>query len=123
MSPIQATVTSHSDSTRILVQVDGHDVLIARFRSPHNAHRNALRTLLEAVALWHQQPVRVVLFADDRCDWERSGLLDALGFGHETLHYEVDIVPCHEGSIRAKRLAGLGGFAEERRRLRFAGQR
>lgn len=120
MSSIHATITTQRDVTRILIQLDGRDVLIARLGPLESAHRHALRTLLEAIALWHEAPVRVVVFADDRFDWGRTGLLDALGFGRETLHFDVDIVP-HDASLhRAKRLGGLGPFARERRLLRMA---
>ena len=45
-------------------------------------------TLLEGLALWHQQPLSVVLSADASDDGTALGLCDALGFGR-SLHYEV----------------------------------
>jgi hypothetical protein len=119
MASIYATITSHPDFTRVLIQDEGRDVLIARLPPIERAHRHALRTLLEALALFHEAPVHVVVFADDRFDWGRAGLLDALGFGRDTLHLRVDVVP-HDGGRRAKRLGGLGSFARERTRLRIA---
>lgn len=122
MSPIQATITPRSEWTRVLIQVDGQDVVIARLGPLRSAHRHALRALLEAVALWHQQRVHVVLFVDDRSECSSTGLLDALEFGQETLHFDVEFVPVH-GPDRAKRLSGLGSFTKERQRLRAGGRR
>ncbi len=123
MYPILATITAQSASTRILIQSGGQDLLIARLGSLQSAHRHALRTLLEAVALWHEAQVRVVLCVDEQCDWERTGLLDALGFGRETLHLDIDVIPAQSARRRAKRIGGLGSFARERRQMRRAVER
>ena len=119
MSSIRATVTASDAETRILIRTSIGDVLIARLGPLENAQRYALRSLLEAIALWEQQRVDVVLFADDRSDWQRTGLLDALDVARELALLRVQLVPAELRHRRAaKRLTGLGSFVQERDRLR-----
>ena len=117
MSSIRAMVTASSTETRILVQDQTGDLLIARLGPLEHAHRFALRSLLEAVALWEQQTIDVVLYADDCSDWSRTGLVDALDMAREAVLLKVELVP-FQGRHRAKRLSGLGSFKRERRCLR-----
>ena len=109
-----ATVRVTRDETRILVRDETGDRLIARLPALHASHRWALRALLESLALWSQRRLRVVLYADDSCDWQGLGLADAFEFATDSLHLEVDIVPLegHPGPLR--HLAGLGSFRRER---------
>jgi hypothetical protein len=119
MSSIRATVTASETETRILMQDETRDLLVARLGPLDIAHRYALRMLLEAVALWDQQEVGVVLCADETSAWHRAGLADALGLALETLLFKVQLVPAQVPSQRrARRLTGLGSFARERRVLR-----
>ncbi len=117
MSSIRATVTASSTETRILVQDQTGDLLIARLGPLEHAQRFALRSLLEAVALWEQQTLDVVLYADDCSNWSRTGLVDALDMAREAVLLKVELVP-FQGRHRAKRLSGLGSFERERRCLR-----
>lgn len=121
MSSIRATVTARSTETRILVQGQTGDLLIARLGPLESAHRLALRCVLEAVALWEQEQVDVVLYADDRFDWHRAGLADALDIARETALLRVQLVPSTSEGRWAKRLTGLGRFQHERRLLRSVG--
>lgn len=118
MSSIRATVTASRAETRILVKSSTGDLLIARLDPIDQAQRFALRALLEAVALWTQQRVDVVLCADDCWEWREAGLLDAFDVARETLLLDVELVPLQGRPQRAKQLVGLGSFAGERRRLR-----
>ena len=63
-----ALLTTTPLVTRILVRMDDDVVLKAALLPCYwGPHRRALPTLLEAMALWHQAPVRVVVSArDDR---------------------------------------------------------
>jgi hypothetical protein len=123
MSSIRATVTASSCTTRLLVQDSLGDVLLARLGSVEHAHRYALRMLLEAVALWEQQPMDVVLCADDSCDWHRAGLFEAIGVARENALLKIKVVPSELRLLRrAGRLAGLGSFARERGYLRSSGK-
>lgn len=119
MIQMVTTVRVTPRETRVMVQDETGDRLIARLPPLSGSHRWALRTLLEALALWNDRRLRVVLFVDDSCDWDRLGLVDALGLGNETLHFDVEITP-QEGPQcpRPQRLTGLGSFARERRSIR-----
>jgi hypothetical protein len=109
-----ATVRISPDETRILVRDELGDRLIARLPALHSSHRWALRALLESLALWSQHRLRVVLSADDSCDWQSLGLADAFEFASDSLHLDVDVVP-HEGRPgRLRPLVGLGSFRRER---------
>jgi hypothetical protein len=122
MSSMRATVTASSCTTRVLVQDSLGDVLLARLGSIEHAHRYALRMLLEAIALWEQQPLGVVLCADESCDWHRAGLSEAIGVARETALLKVELVPSEFRPLRrATRLTGLGSFARERGFLRSSG--
>jgi hypothetical protein len=123
MPEMRATITATSAETRILIEDDSGDRLIARLEPLRlAAHGRALPTLLEALALWGGQMLTVVMYVDESFDWTHSGLADALGFGLETLFYRVEIVPlgAHRRR-RPKRLSGLGSFASERRGRRRVG--
>jgi hypothetical protein len=113
-------VTASSIETRILIRDRSTDLLIARLGPLEHAQRFALRSLLEAVALWDQQRVDVVLFADDGSSWERTGLVDALGIAREAALLKVDLVPAELRGAR-NRLTGLGSFERERRLLESVG--
>ena len=117
-----ATVRATPDETRILVSDATGDRLLARLPALHGSHRWALRGLLESLALWSEQRLRVVLAADESCNWQRLGLADAFEFATDGLHLDVDIVPHEGGRVgRAKHLTGLGSFEHERRLRRRAG--
>jgi hypothetical protein len=60
-----------------------------------------------------------VLYADVSGDGCAMGLLDALGGGVRTLHYEVEVALRH--ARRQRRLGGVGNF-RDLRQLAFAGQ-
>jgi hypothetical protein len=120
---MRATITATADETRILVQDASGDRLLARLPSlPCVSHPRALPCLIEALALWCGTKVPVVLYVDERFSWEDSGLSDALGFGIDTLFFEVEVVPLEARSRRsAKRLSGLGSFTRERSARRRTG--
>jgi hypothetical protein len=107
-------------STRILVRVHDHDVLKAALMPSPSLHPRALPTLLEALSLWHQAPVRVVLCAAEAAAWCRLGLLDDLACALDTVHYSVEV----RGYWRdpPQRIAGFGDF-RDLRRLAAGGER
>jgi hypothetical protein len=96
---------------KVLV-VDPHqgDLLKARL-PPVTQHPRALLTLLEGLALWRGQPLRVVVSAnsagDGRPCWSGSGL-----FGDELWPGESQLVRYEVGdrASRPGRLVGLGDF-------------
>lgn len=120
MDQIRATITERGGWTRILVQHGHSDLMIAKLGPLCNAHRYALHSLIEGIALWFQERVHVVLYVDEQLGFYHE-LLDELGLGIETLHFRVDVVPLQSTSPRhrGERLRGLGSFASERRHLRL----
>ena len=104
-------------STRVLVTSDGDELLKAELPPPScQTHPRAAPTLLEGLALWLQRPLSVVLCADAQGTSSALGLCDGFGFGHRTMHYEVDVVDPR------RRLRGLGPF-RDLRRLQLRGAR
>jgi len=99
-----------ASATRILV-IDryGREILKAQLAAASQAHRLAARTLLEAVALFCNAQLRVVLSAESEESSCAQGLSDGFGFGIDTLHYEVEIAPS-----RAERRRGIGSFRDVR---------
>src|SRR5262245_9360181 len=110
MQPI-AFLKTGPISTKILVHVDEHEVLkaILPITKPH---RRALPTLFEALALWHQAPVHVVLSAAEAESWLQLGLVDELYVSVDTVHYTVELRPPHRE--RRQRISGLGSFTDLR---------
>jgi hypothetical protein len=100
-------------STRMLVRVHDDDVLKAVLLPSPTLHPRALPTMLEALSLWHQAPVRVVLCADEAASWCRLGLLDELWTGLDTVHYTVELRGLWRDPPR--RIDGLGDFRDLRR--------
>ena len=108
-------------STKVLVRVDDDEVLKAVLLTPSSPpHARALPTLLEAMALWHQTPVRAVLCAREEASWCRLGLLDDLWLSIDTAHYTVECV--RRDRERRQRIAGLGSF-DDLRQLALRGVR
>lgn len=115
MNPTTITILPEPSQTRLLAISDGREVLKAVLPPAAVAHPAAARTLLEGLALWQQRRLCVVLCADEQDTGSSAlGLLDALGFGKQRLHFEVAVVPRGRRS-RCHQLGGLGDFRELRR--------
>lgn len=113
MNQLVVTIAPERDKTRLLVADAHQDFLKAVLPPSHVAHRRAAMTLLEGLALWHQERLSVVLVVD-ASDPSSDGLClyDALGNGDRTVHYEV-AVACRERRPRG-RIDGLGRFHDLR---------
>lgn len=112
--PPMVVVSPTSQQTRVLAMVGEDEILRARLPAPGQAHRLAAPLLLEGLALWLQQRLSVVLFAE--CDLTSSalGLCDGLGIGHQTLHYEVEVIETDQPRL-GHRLGGVASFGDLRR--------
>jgi hypothetical protein len=111
MRPWKGSVRATSREVRVLV-VDQEQGDLLKARLPLGAqHPRALLTLLEGLALWRGQPLRVALSAtsagDGRPCWSGSGL-----FGDELWPGESQLVRYEVGArvSRRGRLVGLGDF-------------
>ena len=123
LGPI-ALLTASQGITRLLVRTADDDVVLKAALLPSywgsGPHVRAIPTLLEAMALWHQAPVRAVVSARDVASWSALGLADALDGGVTTAHYTVEMrAPVRE---RGQRIRGLGSFADAQQ-LDLAGVR
>ncbi len=113
MDPITVVVAPTAESTRLLAMCGPHEMLRARLGPPSHVHRWAASTLLEGLSLWHQEPLRVVLFAESEAISLPLMLTDGLGFGDRTLHFDVEVVD-RRPVTGAQRLRGIGDFRDLR---------
>jgi hypothetical protein len=111
MRPWKGSVRATEREVRVLV-VDPEQGDLLKARLPLvTQHPRALLTLLEGVALWRGQPLRVVVSAtsagDGRPSWCGSGL-----FGDELWPAESPLVRYEvaDRAHRQRRLVGLGDF-------------
>ncbi len=111
MNPvITVAIAATFEETRLLATRGTREVLRARLMPPSRAHRWAAPLLLESLALWCQQPLHVVLYAESAAHLSDSQLTDDLGFGRCTLFYEVELL-----ELGGDERGGRGGFEELRR--------
>jgi hypothetical protein len=112
---ISVRILPSSSTTRVLVTYGHEEILKARLPAASQMHPLTAKTLLESIALAYQTRVRVVLSADSEAISLGLGLTDGFGFGVNSLHYEVEVLPDAEQRRHAKRLLGLGDFRDVRR--------
>jgi hypothetical protein len=115
MSPYTLTMMVSQAQTRLLL-TDGPDELMRAALPPplQVRHESAAPLLLQGIACWLDQPVRVVLSADAEQISSCLGLTDELGFGDSSLYYAVQAVErgAHR-SRRGRRLRGrIGDFRQ-----------
>lgn len=108
------TIRAIGAQTQLLVKQGPDEQLIARLGPSSWAHREALPRLMEALALWFQCRLHVVLCVASEELESSSGLVDGLGCGISNLHFEVDVVRPQERR-RGVRLRGLGNLRALRR--------
>jgi hypothetical protein len=111
MNSITVVLAAEPTRVRMLVRQGRRDVLKAVLGPAGQAHPRAATTLLEGLALWHQQQLGVVLCAEEPSTGCTLGLCNALGFGVQNVHYEVGVA--HLGA-RHRTLAGIGDFSDLR---------
>lgn len=113
MNRLTVTLDPRGEETRLLM-MEGRDERMRAVLGPATrTHPRAAETLLEGLALWHQQALSVVLCADVGGDMSPLRLEDALGFGVRNVHFEVEVALGQRGR-RPRRLSGLGNFGDLR---------
>jgi hypothetical protein len=111
---ITVTIKATSAETELLVKHGPDEMMIGRLGAPRWADQRALPALMEALALWFQSRVCVVLCAASEEVASSTGLVDGLGCGLGMLHFEVEVVL--PGDRRpGVRLRGLGNLRALRR--------
>jgi hypothetical protein len=118
MDQITVTLAPEAGRVRMLVSTSSGEILRAVLGPTATMHPRAASTLLEGLALWHQQRLCVVVCADGPDAGCAMGLFDALGLGERTLHYEVGIA-MRDRPARRRTLGGLGNFRDLRQVAAF----
>ena len=121
LSEVMVTIVPTRSETRLLVTVGQDEGMKARLGPADRMHRRAAPMLLEAIALWYQQRVHAVISVGADAASSDLGLADGLGYGVDTVHYEVAWVDPR--ASRGRRVRGLGDFRDVRRQLRLAWSR
>lgn len=113
MERLTVTMQPLPRETRLLVMA-GRDEGMRAILGPTTAsHPRAATTLLEGLSLWHQQALSVVLCADVEACSSATRMLDELGFGTRTVHYDVEVA-FRAHPRRGRRIQGFGKFGDLR---------
>ncbi len=103
MNGPRVVIKSSPHWTRLLVTFCNEELMRAALPSPTvMSHPKAAATLLEGMSLWLGRQLSVVLCADAEGSSSALGLCDGLGFGNQTVHFEVEVV---DPRRRPRRLA------------------
>lgn len=123
MDSIWIGIDPQPHDTRILALAGPEQVLLkARLRDMPSS-RQALPTLLEALALWQGQTVRAALVADGAVSSCRGRFArDAFGVMQSAL-YQLDYVDALRPPRRRDGLTGMGPFEDLRQLLLFEAMR
>lgn len=113
MERLVVTMQPLRQETRVLAMAGKDEVLRAVLGPAAASHPRAAPTLMEALALWHQRALSVVLCADVEACSSATRLIDDLGLGERTVHYDVEVA-LRAHRRRGRRIHGLGHFADLR---------
>ena len=97
---LMMVIRPEATETKLLMMKGRDQVMKAILPPASHAHHRAASTLVEALALWYQQQLSVVLYADVWAEPFATGFCDVFGFGEDHLHYAVEVVnprPKEEG--------------------------
>ena len=113
MERLVVTMQPLPHETHVLAMLGKDEVMRAILGPTTRSHPRAAPTLMEALALWHQRALSVVLCADVEACSSATRMLDDLGFGERTIHYDVEVA-LRAHRRRGRRIHGLGHFADLR---------
>jgi hypothetical protein len=115
MDAYKVILSPSSKWTRVLVTHGPDEVLKAILPPPSQTrHERAPSTFLEALSLWFDQTLPVVLSVDAREASFCLGLADEMGIGERTVFYRVEVVVRGGHRRRGGRIRGVGEFADLR---------
>jgi hypothetical protein len=119
MEPYTVLMMPSPQHTRLML-LRGASELLRAVLPPltHVRQPRAVGALLEALALWADTRVRVVLCADATASTYWLGLTDARGCGARSMFYEVQVVAPRD-KRRASQVHAFGDF-EDMRQLSMA---
>lgn len=119
MEPYTLWMRPSKQHTRLLLRRGSQELLRAVLPPlTHVRQPRAVGTLLEALALWANSRVRVVLCANATAPTYWLGLSDARGCGARSVFYEVQVVAPRDKQ-RAAQVHAFGDF-EDLRQLSMA---
>jgi hypothetical protein len=119
MEPYTLLMMPSEQHTRLMLLQGSREQLRAVLPPlKHVRQPRAVGTLLEALALWADSRVRVVLCASATASTYWLGLTDARGGGARSVFYEVQVV-APQDKRRAAQVHAFGDF-EELRQLSMA---
>lgn len=114
MEPYTVLMMPSKQHTRLMVLRGASEQLRAVLPPlTHVRQPRAVGTLLEAVALWADTRVRVVLCANATACTYWLGLTDAKGCGARSVFYEVEVVGPQD-KRRASQVHAFGDFEDMR---------
>lgn len=120
MSSIWMGVAPGPREMRVLAMAGPTETILkARLQRPPT-HPRALPSLLEALALWQGQSIRVALAAEERGVESDLSAYDGIRVDDRTPLYTVEWVPAPaRGRRRHRDLGGVGDFCDLRQLLLF----
>lgn len=112
MEPYTLLVVPSSRHTRLML-IQGRSERLRAVLPPLTQvrHGRAVTTLLEALALWADTRVRVVLCANATACTYWLGLTDAKGCGARSVFYEVEVV-APQDKRQAQKVHTFGDFED-----------
>ena len=113
MERLIVTMEPSAHETRLLMMQGRNEVMRAILGPTTASHPRAAATLLEGLSLWHQQALSVVLCADVEACSSATRMIDGLGFGAKSVHYDVEVALLARRG-RGRRLQGFGNFGDLR---------
>ena len=113
MERLTVTMQPLRGETRLLAMAGRDEVMRAILGPTTASHPRAAATLMEGLALWHQQALSIVLCADVEACSSATRMIDDLGFGTRTVHYDVEVA-LRAHRRRGRRIHGLGNFGDLR---------
>jgi hypothetical protein len=114
MESFKVVLSPSAKWTRVLVSHGPDEVLRAILPPPSlMRHERAATTFLEALSLWLDATLPVVLSVGDREASFCLGLTDEMGLGLRSVFYRVEVVG-RGRRRRGTRIRGVGAFADLR---------
>lgn len=116
MDAYKVVLAPSSKWTRVLVSHGPDELLRAILPAPSLVrHERAAVTFLEALSLWLDATLPVVLSVDDREAGSCLGLADEMGMGVRSVFFRVEVVaPERHRRRRGTRIRGVGEFTDLR---------
>jgi hypothetical protein len=101
--------------TRVLLSQGPDELLRALLPPPSQLrHERAALKFLEALAMWLDAKLHVVLSVDAREAGFCLGLTDEMGIGMRSLYFDVEVHDRRARRRRGQRIRGIGDFTDLR---------